>query len=88
MIGDRVVVLASRAHQRRIQAEQAASVVVDLIQPLNWPDWTDEWPPGAGRQSRRRPDARPHQELSGASKPAVEGHAGRAITSFRRGQLT
>jgi hypothetical protein len=31
MIGDRVVVLASRAHQRRIQAEQAASVVVDLI---------------------------------------------------------
>ena len=32
MIGDRVVVLGSRAHQRRIQAEQkAANMVVDLI---------------------------------------------------------
>ena len=31
MIGDRVVAVASRAYQRRIQAEQAASVVLDLI---------------------------------------------------------
>jgi hypothetical protein len=31
MIGDRLVVVASRAYQRRILAEQAASVVVDLI---------------------------------------------------------
>ena len=31
MIGDRVVVVASRAYQRRIQAEQAAGVVLDLI---------------------------------------------------------
>jgi hypothetical protein len=31
MIGDRVVAVASRAYQRRIQAEQAAAVVLDLI---------------------------------------------------------
>jgi hypothetical protein len=31
MIGDRVVAVASRAYQRRIQAEQAASVVLGLI---------------------------------------------------------
>jgi uncharacterized protein YegP (UPF0339 family) len=31
MIGDRVVVVASRLYQRRIQAEQAAGVVLDLI---------------------------------------------------------
>jgi hypothetical protein len=31
MIGDRVVVVASRLYQRRIQAEQAASVVLGLI---------------------------------------------------------
>jgi hypothetical protein len=31
MIGDRVVAVASRAYQRRIQAEQAASVVLELI---------------------------------------------------------
>jgi len=31
MIGDRVVVVASRLYQRRIQAEQAASVVLELI---------------------------------------------------------
>jgi hypothetical protein len=31
MIGDRVVVVASRSYQRRIQAEQAASVVLGLI---------------------------------------------------------
>jgi hypothetical protein len=31
MIGDRVVAVASRAYQRRIQAEQAASVALSLI---------------------------------------------------------
>jgi uncharacterized protein YegP (UPF0339 family) len=31
MIGDRVVVVASRLYQRRIQAEQAAAVALDLI---------------------------------------------------------
>jgi len=31
MIGDRVVVVASRLYQRRIQAEQAAGVVLGLI---------------------------------------------------------
>jgi hypothetical protein len=31
MIGDRVVVVASRLYQRRIQAEQAAGVVLELI---------------------------------------------------------
>jgi hypothetical protein len=31
MIGDRVVIVGSRAYQRRIQAEQAASVVLGLI---------------------------------------------------------
>jgi hypothetical protein len=31
MVGDRVVAVASRLYQRRIQAEQAAGVVLDLI---------------------------------------------------------
>jgi hypothetical protein len=31
LIGDRVVAVASRLYQRRIQAEQAAAVVLELI---------------------------------------------------------
>ena len=36
-----VVVVASRASQRRIQTEQAATVVLGLIPAPNWPAWTD-----------------------------------------------
>ena len=35
LVGDRVVVVASRASQRRIQAEQAATVVLGLIPAPN-----------------------------------------------------
>ena len=37
-----VVVVASRASQRRIQTEQAATVVLGLIPAPNWPAWTDK----------------------------------------------
>jgi hypothetical protein len=67
MIGDRVVVLASRAHQRRMQAEQAASVV-DLIPAAELA--------GLDRQaaSPRRPaepassGCSPHPELGGGEQ--------------------